>query len=387
VSATELGVEHGDEHQVTPLELFFDLVFVFAITQVTTLLADHPTWGGLLRGMLVLAALWWAWNVYAWLTSAMDVDEGGVRLAMLASMAAMFGAALAVPDAFGDDAVLFGVAYLLVRLVHLVLSASVARDDPDRTSALLRFAPTAVLGSSLLVLAGFLDGRDRIAVWLVALAIDYLGPAVVGMGRGWRVAPEHFAERYGLIILIALGESMIAIGVGAGLELGTGVIVGAALGIVVISALWWLYFDVAALFARGRLMQATGIELARLARDAYTYLHLPMLAGIVLFALGLKTTLGHVDETLDTVPAVGLCGGAALYLLGHIAFLYRSTGRVFRRRTVGAVVLLALVPIAVAIPALAALALVSAVCSLVVAYEVLRYREARVRVRHPELAA
>ncbi len=379
--------ERGDEHQITPVELFFDLVFVFAITQVTRQLANEPTWGGVLRGMLVLAALWWAWNVYAWLTSATDVDEGGVRLAMLVSMGAMLVVALAVPGAFGGDAVLFAVAYLFVRLIHLVLSAVVGRDDPDRLGALLRFAPTAIFGASLLVLAGFLDGNARIAVWVVALAIDYLGPAVIGVGRGWRIAPEHFAERHGLIILIALGESIIAIGVGAGFVLGTGVIVGAALGIVVVSALWWLYFDVAAIFARRRLMQASGVEQARLARDSYGYLHLLMVAGIVLFALGLKTTLGHVGEALDTVPAVGLCGGAALYLLGHIAFLFRTTGRVFRRRTVGAVVLLALIPAAVAIPSLAALGLVSTVCSLVVAYEVLRYREHRLRVRHPELAA
>jgi low temperature requirement protein LtrA len=379
--------EPSDEHQVTPLELFFDLVFVFALTQVTSLLADDPTWGGLVHGMLVLAALWWAWVAYAWLTSAMDVDEGGVRLSMLASMGAMLFVALAVPGAFGDDAVLFGVAYLLVRLLHLVLSAIVGRADPDRLGALLRFAPTAIFGASLLVLAGFLEGNVRVAVWVVALAIDYLGPAVIGVGRGWRVAPEHFAERHGLIILIALGESIIAIGVGAGFDLVAGVIVAAALGIVVVSALWWLYFDVAAIFARRRLMQAKGLELHRLALHSYSYLHLPMVAGIVLFALGLKKTIGDFEGALDTVPAVGLCGGAALYLFGHIAFLFRTTGRVFRRRTVGAIVLLALVPAAVAIPALAALALVSAVCSLVVAYEVLRYREARVRVRHPELAA
>jgi low temperature requirement protein LtrA len=195
VSDAERELEY-DEHQVTPLELFFDLVFVFGITQVTRLLAQDPTWAGVFRGMLVLAALWWAWSVYAWLTSAIDVDEGGVRLAMLASMGGMFGVALAVPGAFGDHAVLFGVAYLLVRLLHLVLSATVGRDDPDRRGALLRFAPTAILGPSLLVIAGFLEGRERIAIWLVALAIDYLGPVVIGVGRGWRVAPEHFAERH-----------------------------------------------------------------------------------------------------------------------------------------------------------------------------------------------
>jgi low temperature requirement protein LtrA len=386
VTEAERELEHDDEHRVTPLELFFDLVFVFAITQVTSLLADDPTWGGVLRGMLVLVALWWAWTAYAWLTSTMDVDEGGVRLAMLASMGAMLIVALAVPGAFGDDAVLFGVGYLLVRLLHLVLYAIVGRDDPDLLGAVLRLAPTSLLGASLLVVAGFLDGDQRIAVWLAALAIDYVGPAVIGAGRGWRIAPEHFAERHGLIILIALGESIIAIGAGAGFELVLGVIAGAALGIVVVSALWWLYFDVAAIFARGRLMEASGVAQAVLARDSYSYLHLPMVAGIVLFALGLKTTLGHPDEALDTVPAVALCGGTALYLLGHIAFLFRTTGRLFRRRTVGAVALLALVPAAVAIPALAALALVSVVCSLVVAFEVLRYREARVRVRHPELA-
>jgi len=387
VSDAERELVNEDEHRVTPLELFFDLVFVFAITQVTSRLADDPTWSGVVRGMLVLAALWWAWAVYAWLTSAIDVDEGGVRLAMLASMGALLIVALAVPGAFGDDAVLFGVAYLLVRLLHLVLSATVARDDPDRRGALLRFAPTATLGASLLVVAGFLEGDARIAVWVVALAIDYLGPVMIGVGRGWRVAREHFVERHGLIILIALGESIIAIGVGAGFDLDTGVIVAAALGIVVVSALWWLYFDVAAIFARRRLMQVDGLELHRLALHSYAYLHLPMVAGIVLFALGLKTTLGHVGEALDTVPAVGLCGGAALYLLAHVAFLFRMTDRVFRRRTVGAVVLLALVPAAVAIPALAALALVSAVCSLVVAYEVIRHREHRVLVRHPEVAA
>jgi low temperature requirement protein LtrA len=386
VSHAERELEGGDEHRVTPLELFFDLVFVFAFTQVTSLLVADPTWGGVFRGMLLLAALWWAWSVYAWLTSAIDVDEGGVRFVVLASMATMFGVALAVPGAFGDDAVLFGVAYLLVRLLHLVLSALVARDDPDRRGALVRFAPTAIVGPLLLVLAGFLEGDERIAVWLVALGIDYLGPVVIGVGRGWRVASDHFAERHGLIILIALGESIISIGVGAGLELDAGVMVAAALGIVVVSALWWLYFDVAAIFARGRLVQPRGLELHRLALHAYSYLHLPMVAGVVLFALGLETTLHQPRRALATVPAVALCGGAALYLLAEVTFLFRTMGRIFRGRTLAAVVLLALIPAAVAIPALAALALVSAVCSLLVAYEAIARREYRVRVRHPELA-
>ena len=193
------------EHAVTPLELFFDLVFAFAITQVTKLLTHEPNWHGVIRGLLVLAAIWWAWTGYAWLTSTLDVDEGGVRLMMLATMAAMLGVALAVPGAFKGDARLFGFSYLLVRCMHVVLYAYASRGDPDLLRALLRLAPTELLGASLIVVAGFLSGQARIAVWLVALAIDYIGPAVVDLG-GWRIAPAHFAERHGLIVLIALGE-------------------------------------------------------------------------------------------------------------------------------------------------------------------------------------
>jgi low temperature requirement protein LtrA len=385
VSDAERELDGGDEHRVTPLELFFDLAFVFAFTQVTSLLVGDPTWGGVLRGMAVLAALWWAWAGYAWLTSTLDVDEGGVRLAMLGAMGAMFAVALAVPNAFGDDAVLFGVGYFVVRVLHLVLYGIVSRDDPDLRGALLRIVPTELLGASLLVVAGFVEGDARIALWAVALAVDYLGPALTNL-RGWRIAPEHFAERHGLIVLIALGESLVAIGVGAGLELVPKVLVAAGLGIVVVSALWWLYFDVAAIFQRMQLSRASGVEQARLALDSFSYLHLPMVAGIVLFAFGLEAALHDVEHALDTVPAVALCGGASLYLLGHVASLLRATRRIFRRRTIGGILLLALIPVATAVPALVALALVAAACSLVAAYEAIRHREDRMVVRHPELS-
>jgi low temperature requirement protein LtrA len=385
---TETAIETAPtvEHAVTPLELFFDLVFVFAITQVTTLLTHDPTWHGVFRGTLVLAAIWWAWTGYAWLTSTLDVDEGGVRLVMLASTATMLGVALAVPGAFGDDAVLFGFSYLLVRVFHLVLYANAGRGDPDLLSALLRLAPGELIGAVLLVVAAFLSGDARVAAWIVALAIDYGGAAFAAV-PGWRIAPAHFAERHGLVVLIALGESIIAIGVGAGLQLTTGVIAGAALGVVVVSALWWLYFDVAAIFARTKLAEAVGVEQTRLARDAYSYLHLPLVAGIVFFAFGLETVLHHVSDTLDPLPAVALCGGVALYLFGQVAFLRRATGRIFRRRTLGAAALLLVIPAALTLPALAALAVVSSVCSLVVAYEAIRYRAHRARIRHPELSA
>jgi low temperature requirement protein LtrA len=383
-----MATDEERQQPVTPLELFFDLVFVFAITQVTTLLASDTTWSGVLHGMLVLAALWWAWVAYAWLTNTVNADEGGVRLAMLVAMAALLVVSLAVPGAFGDDGVLFAAAYIVVRLLHLALYAIAGKNDPDLLGAVLRLAASSTFGPAVLLLAGFLEGSERTAAWIVALAVDYLGPAVFGRGRGWRVSADHFAERHGLIIIIALGESIVAIGVGAGsIDLDLGVVVAAVLAIVLVSALWWMYFDVAAIFARTRLSNATGLEQARLARDCYSYLHLPMVAGIVLFALALKKTLVHVGDPLDTIPAVALCGGVALYLIAHVAFLVRLTRRVFRRRTIGAVVAFALIPVATQVPALLSLALVAATCVFVVAYEALRHREHRAQIRHPELAA
>jgi low temperature requirement protein LtrA len=375
-----------DEHEVTPVELFFDLVFVFAITQVTRLFVQEPTWLGLLRGMLVLAAIWWAWNSFAWLTSAENIDEGGVRLAILGTTALMLGVALAVPRAFGRDAILFSVAYFLVRVMHVALSLIVRREDSASREALLRFVPTALIGASLFVIAAFAHGDLRIALWITALLIDYSGPAVVGMGQGWAVAPEHFAERYGLITLIALGESVVAVGVAANFALNAKELLAAALGIITVSALWWLYFDVGALFVRRRFRASTGAERARLARDAYSYLHLPLVAGIVLFAFGLEMTLSRPGERLQTVPAVALCGGAALYLLAHVAVLRRATGRLFRRRTWGTAALVVLIPAALYTPALASLALVTAVCVGVAGAEALSWREDRLRVRHPERA-
>jgi low temperature requirement protein LtrA len=305
---------------------------------------------------------------------------------MLAATATMAGVALAVPGAFGDDALLFGASYFLFRVCHLVLYTNAGRGDADQMGALMRLVPSELTGAVLILAAAFFDGEVRVAIWVIALAIDYLGPAVIALD-GWRIAPEHFAERHGLVVLIALGESVIAIGVGAGLALTGLVIVGAFLGLAVVSALWWLYFDVAAIFVRRELVRLRGAAQAQLARDGYSYLHLPMVGGIVFFAFGLETTLHHVRMTLDTVPAIALCGGVGLYLLAHVAFLRRATGRIFRRRTLGGIAALALIPVALEVRSLIALALVAAVCIFVVAYEAIAHRAHRMQVRHPELGS
>jgi low temperature requirement protein LtrA len=381
-TAADIEPDHHveSEQRVTPLELFFDLVFVFALTQVTRLLADDPTWEGLLRGLGVMAALWWAWSAYAWLTDEIDHDEGVNRLAMLVSMAAMLLVALATPRAFGDDALVFGAAYLVVRLMHLVLYI-VGTPDVHVRAAMVALSRTSVPAPVLLLAASFLDGAAQGAVWALALLIDYSGPYLFGV-RGLRISPGHFAERFGLIVIIALGESIVAIGVGAaGLELDAGLLIAAVLGIAVSASLWWAYFDVAAVLAEHRLREARGDAQPELARDAYAYLHLPLVTGIVLLALGIKKTVEHVDVPLDDVPAVALCGGVALYLAAHVAFGWRTKGTVSWPRLAAALACLALIPLAMNADAIVALGAVTAVTAALIAAESIVYRETRAHAR------
>jgi low temperature requirement protein LtrA len=372
--------QQSAEERVTPLELFFDLIFVFAITQVTGFVVADPTWSGLAQGLLVLGVLWWSWAAYAWLTNTINPQEGVVRIAMFGAMAAMLIASLAVPDVFGDDALLFACAYAVVRVAHLVLYAVAGRDDRDLLGAVARMAPGTGVSISLLFFAAALDGKLQVTVWAVALIVDLLG-VYIGGGKGWHLAPAHFAERHALIVIIALGESIVALGLGASHELDAGAIVAALLGLAIAAALWWAYFDVVAIVAERRLSEAPPGEQAPLARDAYSYLHYPLIAGIVLLALGLKETLEHTGAELETVPAIALCCGPALYLLGQIAFRERVLGTFSPHRALATVVLLALIPLALGADALGALAAVAAVLAVLIAYEAVHFRQARARVR------
>jgi low temperature requirement protein LtrA len=367
------------ERRVAPLELFFDLVFVFALTQVTLLMSNNPTWEGLGQGGLVLAALWWAWAAYAWLTNYIASDEGVERLLMFAAMGAFLITALAVPQAFGDDALLFAIAYAAARWLHIFIFAE-ANDDVDTGQAIVRLARTALPAPLMLIAAAFLDGTAQAVIWILALAIDFAGPFVFGV-RGFQVSAGHFAERFGLILIIALGESIVAIGAGLEGAIDAGVIAAAALGLIVACALWWAYFDWVALDAESRFRRARGDTRASIARDAYSYLHLPMIAGIVLIALGVKKTIGDVGEPLKTAPAVALFGGIALYYAGHVGFRFRNTHTLYKGRLVALVVAVALIPVATEVDALVAMGLAAALTSAVIVYEVARYAEARRRIR------
>jgi low temperature requirement protein LtrA len=367
---------------VKPLELFFDLVFVLGFTQCSALMAAQPTWEGIGRGMLVLAVLWWAWVGYAWLTSVIDPEEGAVRVAMFGAMAALLVVALCVPQAFGDRALAFAIAYGLVRAGHIALFVLASRDDPELRHSVWTLATSSAIGISLLVGASFLDGFAQAGLWFAAIVLDWGGPAVFGTA-GWRLVPRHFAERHNLVIILALGESIIALGVGAQVDLTTGVITAAVLGVALASALWWIYFDVVALVTEQRLIQsAEGRERNALARDSYSYLHFPMVAGIILAAFGLEHTLAHVDDALDAEHAVALLGGVAVYLLAHVALRLRNAHTVNWQRLVLALVLFALLPLALEIPALATVAVVNVLLWAMIAYETARYGERRYRLRH-----
>jgi low temperature requirement protein LtrA len=367
---------------VSPLELFFDLVFVLAFTQCTALMADEPTWEGLAKGLLVLGVLWWSWVGYAWVTSVVDPEDDAVRLVIFAAMAALLIVALCVPEAFGDSALILACAYAVVRIAHIALFMLASRDQPNLRASVIGLSISTGIASGLLLSASFADGTLQGALWALALVLD-IGLPYFFWSEGWQLKPHHFAERHGLIVIIALGESIVAVGVGAEHGVDAGVAVAAIVGTAVAAALWWLYFDVVALVAARRLANAEpGREQNEMARDSYSILHLPMVAGIVLVALGMKKTLGEVEDPLKLVPATALLGGAAMYLLAHVAFRYRHIHTLNTRRLGLAVLLVAFIAAAVEIPALATISVLALALALLIVVETRSYGPRRRQMRN-----
>jgi low temperature requirement protein LtrA len=385
-----------EQASVTPLELFFDLVFVFALTQVTAFMADELNWQGILRGALVLMLLWWGWTGYAWLANAASAEERPIKLSILAGMAAMFILALCIPEAF-DDApgglrgpVVLAVCYLVFRVMHFVMFLFLSREDAGLRSQVFRFAPSVVASSVVLLVASQFEGWLQTGLWMLALVADYVGTALAGFS-GWRLpAPGHFSERHGLIVIIALGESIVAIGVGVAKEPISGVIIGASLlGLLLSSALWWAYFDVSALLGEHALAIEPSQTRARLARNAYSFAHMPLVLGIVLAAFGLKEVLLHVSDSThyklaDPLPGVALAalvGGVAIYLLGHVIFKWLTAHSVSVVRLAAAGALLLAVPLIIELPALAQLAVVAFVVAGAVLVESVVFAEHRRKIR------
>jgi low temperature requirement protein LtrA len=375
----------GPDHRVTNLELFFDLVFVFAFTQVTALVAGAGDGLGALRGLILAALLWWVWCSYSWLCNQARADAGVIRQAMFVALAAMMVLALALPQAFEDvradgeqglSAPLVLVCCMtVVQWCHLGSYVVAALDDHGLRRQIALVALPVLVGNLLLVVGALAAPPHRTWWWAAGMAINYTGIYVAG-ASGWRLpAPGHFAERYALIVLVALGESIVSIGVGvAELPLTVPVLVATVAAIVLTTALWWLYFDRIAPVLEHRLTTASGVEQTRLARDTFTYLHFPLVVAVLTTAVGVKKVFGYVADThahrlsdaVHGIPGPMLAGGTALYLLALSALGRRNLGRFDPPGLVAAAALTGLAALAGRLPALASILAVAAVLAVLV---------------------
>lgn len=333
------GEQGNSIQRVSTLELFFDLVFVFTLTQLTHLLAEKLNPAGIAQVLLIFGVSWWMYGGYAWLTNHLPVDRPVRRLLLLVAMSAFLVQALAIPHAFGDNGLAFGLAYLAVVLVHAGLFWQATR-------AITRTALFNVISALLVVAAGFVHGGPLdYGLWGIALAVQWITPYLGGISN-FRIQPGHFVERHGLLMIVAFGESVVAIGIGAaGLPVDLGLVAAAVLGLALVSCLWWAYFVGDSERAEEALADAAPERRPRLAIHGFFYAHIPMLLGVVCIAVGVTSAIEHAFEPLGPRPSVALAGGVALYLAGDIAF--RRILRIGRSRTraLVAVAALATVPL------------------------------------------
>src|SRR5215469_2748620 len=370
-----------DTHRVTTFEMFFDLVFVFAVTQVTAFMEHEHDAIGLVQGILILALLWWAWCAFAWLGQQAQADIGIVRVVMTVAMVAIFIVALAIPEAWHDapgglnGPVTLAAAYVLVKFSHVAGYWIAAGEDTAlRRQLLLSLVPWS-LGSSLLVAGSAVGGSTQTIMWTLGLMSDIGGTYLASKSRfgQWRFhSPGHWAERHGLIVILALGESIVAIGVGASNHpVSAPLVTGAIFGVLISVALWWLHFRVLAPGVEEQLQRQQDLDRVKLARDGYTFLHFPIIAGIVVAALGVEDAMAHVGELkpFGTFSAGALLSGFSLYLLGHVVVWRRATGRWHLHRAGMAAAFLALWPAVAAVPPLLALGAAAAMLGVLIALE------------------
>jgi len=373
---------HAEEERTTSyIELFFDLVFVFAFTQVTALILEDTSVEGFVRAALVLAMVWWAWSAYAWMTNAIDIENTVTRLIMFAAMAAGFFMALSVPDAFQDEAAWFAVAYFVVRVLNSVLFSWGVRNEPGTLRATLRLAPWFLAAAFVALAGGFVDPDYRAWVWLASLVIDVVGTLTVASAE-WNVSPSHFAERFALIVIIALGESIVAIGIGTSeLERDTTYALSVVVAFAGVAALWWAYFDFTAVAAERALRRASPGARGPLARDVFTFFHYPVVLGIILYAVAAKKTLEHPLDPLSEAGRWALVLGVAIFLCGFALMRFRVVRRVAWERLGAAGVALGLAVGLDGTDAVVTLGVVIGVLVLSIAIETARLRELRAEIR------
>ncbi len=353
--------------RVSTLELFFDLVFVFTITQVAHLVVHAHGAVDLFRAFLVLSMTWWMYGGYAWLTNNIGTSLLAHRLLMLGGMAGFLVMALSVPESFGRDGVAFGLAYLLVTLIHVVLFARAP--NPASASAILTIAPFNITAALLVLAAGYLGGQWNLVPWLGAVII-VAATSLARQARGFMLHPQHFVERHGLVMIVALGESVVSIGVGAsGIPVRLPLVAAAVLGFALTAMLWWSYFDQDDARAEHAMQRASGDERMRMAMYGYGHAHLVMIAGVVLASAGVKGIVAQVTEQVNALSALFLAGGIALYLLGTVIFRRVSQIGPVRTRLIVAVLALATAAVGVAAGGLLQLALLLALLGGMLAAE------------------
>ena len=364
----------GVEQRATTLELFYDLVFVFAVTQVSHLLLDHLNWKGVGQSALVLLVVWWSWNYTTWVTNELDPRSVVVRLLLIALMLASLLMAIAIPEAFGDKALLFAGSYVAIQVGrHLFLTFVAADAGTIERVRAGRILIWFLAAGALWIAGGLTDGSTRTVLWLAALVLDYAAPVVTfwvpGLPRlgpeAWDVGTGHFTERFQLFIIIALGETIVITGATTSeLDLTTARIFAFGIAFLATAALWWLYFSLVATIAERRLALAENRTV--LARDAYTYLHVLIVAGILLSAVGDELVIAHPAEELPDAELAAVVTGPALYLLAHVALRLRMTGSLGGRRFAGALACLAVGAIGTFASALVVAALLLAVLVAVI---------------------
>ena len=301
-----------EESRVTTLELFFDLVFVFTLTQLTALLSRSLSWEHLLQSFLIFIVLFWMYGGYVWLTNSVPPVTPVRQLLLIAGMAAFLICALAIPNAFQDTGVTFGIGYMIVTLVHGSMYAHAV------SLKVARFVPMNILSAATVIAAGVTAGPARYFLWILAIALHVI-TSFLGTGLRFEIRVNHFVERHGLLLLVALGESIIAIGVG-GQSLNLRFIFAAVLGLILSAALWWLYFAHDDEIARTTMLARPNADQLRQALGAYFYAFIPMLFGIILLATGIKSSMEHLTTRLDAAHAFAFGGGVGLYLIGTIIF-------------------------------------------------------------------
>jgi low temperature requirement protein LtrA len=312
------AAEVEDVRRVSTLELFFDLVFVFTITQLTTVMADAPTWRGLLQAVLMLGLIWWMYGGYAWLTNSVAPDRTGRRVVLLGGMAGYLVLALTIPDAFDDGGAAFGIAYVAIVSIHAGLFI---RETPVAVSqAILRIAPYNLFTATFVLVGGIAGGTAQYVLWGVAFATEWMTRWLVD-NSGIAIAPAHFVERHGLVVIVALGESIVVVGIGAaGLPIDLELAGVAVLSLLLSACLWWAYFGGDETAAERALAAATPERRPRMALDAFGYAFLPLLFGIIASAAALKKATGHPFDELEFARTLQLAGGVALFMAGDALF-------------------------------------------------------------------